>query len=59
MVMAIAVVLTAAAGKYSLAVAVLIGLVCNYINFSAFGKIITLRNSGILDKIANDAGAEG
>lgn len=58
-IMAIGVVLVASTGKFSLAVAGLIGFFCNYINFSAFGKIITLRNSGILDKIANDAGAMG
>ena len=49
--------LVAAAGKWSLAAAGLIAFMANYINFFAFSKIITLRNSGILDKIANDAGA--
>lgn len=55
----IAVIIVAAAGKFSLAVAGLIAFGCNYMNFSAFSKIITLRNSGVLDQIANDAGAKG
>ena len=46
-------------GKFSLACACLIAFGVNYVNFYAFSKVITLRNAGILEKIAEDAGAEG
>ena len=45
--------------KFSLACAVLIGFGANYVNFMAFSKIITLRNTGVLNKIADEAGAVG
>ncbi len=57
--MAIAIVIVASTGKFSLATAGLISFACNYVNFYAFSKIITLRNEGVLDKIANEIGAEG
>lgn len=55
----IATIIVAAAAKFSLAMAGVIAFGCNYVNFAAFSKIITLRNSGVLDQVANDAGAEG
>jgi hypothetical protein len=36
------------ASKFSLASALVIAFAANYVNFFAFGKIIALRNSGML-----------
>lgn len=55
----IATLIVAGAGKYSLACAGVIAFSANYVNFFAFSKIITLRNAGVLDRIAKDAGIEG
>lgn len=55
----IATIIVAGTGKFSLATAGIIAFGCNYVNFTAFSKIITLRNSGVLDQVANDAGAQG
>ena len=52
-------IIVAASAKLSLACAVLIAFTANYVNFYAFSKIITLRNAGVLDKIANEAGVKG
>lgn len=43
--------------KYSLLCAVIIASVANYVNFFAFSKIISLRNAGVLDQIAEDVKA--
>ena len=45
--------------KLSLACAILIGVVANYINFYAFSNIITMRNEGILQLISDEAVGEG
>ena len=45
--------------KYSLVCAILIAFCANCVNFMAFSKIITLRNTGVLKKIADEAGAVG
>lgn len=39
-------------GKFSLLCAIIIAFTVNYVNFFAYSKIITLRNAGILEKIA-------
>jgi hypothetical protein len=45
--------------KYSLLCAILIASVANYVNFFAFSKIISIRNAGVLDQIAEEVKAEG
>jgi hypothetical protein len=55
----IAAVIVGANRQFSLATAVAIAFGANYINFFAFSKIITLRNEGVLDKIAEEVGAVG
>ena len=45
--------------KFSLVCSILIAFGANYVNFMAFSKIITLRNTGVLNKIADEAGAYG
>lgn len=46
-------------GFLSLASAILIAFGANYVNFMAFSKIITLRNTGVLNNIAEEVGAVG
>jgi MFS superfamily sulfate permease-like transporter len=58
-VLCIAAVIISTMGKFSLVCAIIIGIVVNYVNFYAFSKIITLRNSGVLEMIADEAEAHG
>lgn len=51
--MAVTIVIMMSVGKFSLASALVIAFAANYVNFYAFGKIIALRNAGILEKIAD------
>ena len=46
-------------GLLSLSCAILIAFGANYVNFLAFSKIITLRNTGVLNNIAEEVGAVG
>ena len=46
--MAVAIAIIISVGKFSLACALVIAFAANYANFYAFGKIIGLRNSGVL-----------
>lgn len=46
-------VITIVDSKISLACAILIGIVENYINFYAFSNIIDMRNEGVLQMISD------
>ncbi len=52
-------IIIATKNKYSIVCAIIIAFAANYVNFYAFGKIITLRNAGVLEKIADEAKIEG
>jgi len=51
--LAVAIAIILSVSKFSLASALMISFAANYVNFYAFGKIIALRNSGVLEKIAD------
>jgi hypothetical protein len=47
-----AVVIISMLHKYSLLCSIIIAFAANYVNFFAFSKIISMRNSGVFDMIA-------